>query len=50
MFTSGTILASAWDPSFGQLTSDPAIYGVGLCLGRGTVISMFLVMCVLPEI
>ena len=49
MFTSGTILASA-GTLIGQLTSDPAIYGVGLCIGRGTIISMFLVMCVLPEI
>ncbi len=49
VFTSGTILASA-GTLIGQLTSDPAIYGVGLCIGRGTIISMFLVMCVLPEI
>ena len=41
VFTSGTILASA-GTLIGQLTSDPAIYGVGLCIGRGTIISMFL--------
>mgnify|MGYP005952370051 FL=1 len=33
-----------------KLTSDPAIYGVGVCLGRGTIISMALVMGVLPGI
>ncbi len=49
VFTSGTILASA-GTIISKLTSNPAIYGVGLCIGRGTVISMILVLGVLPEI
>lgn len=49
VFTSGTILSVAGF-LIGKLTSDPAIYGVGVCLGRGTIISMALVMGVLPGI
>lgn len=49
VFTSGTILASA-GTIISKLTSNPAIYGVGLCIGRGTVISMILVLGVLPGI
>ncbi|MDO4315094.1 MAG: MMPL family transporter [Oscillospiraceae bacterium] len=49
VFTSGTILTCA-GTLIGLLTSDAAIYGVGDCLGRGTIISMILVMGVLPEI
>lgn len=49
VFTSGTILASA-GILICKLTSNPAVYGVGLCLGRGTIISMVLVLGVLPEI
>lgn len=33
-----------------MMTTNPAIYCVGLCIGRGTIISMILVMGVLPEI
>lgn len=33
-----------------KLTSDIAIYGVGDSLGRGTILSIILVMGVLPEI
>ena len=36
--------------SIGMLTSDGAICGIGQCLGRGTIISIFLVMFVLPQI
>ena len=32
------------------MTTDPAIYAVGLCIGRGTIISMLLVMGILPGI
>ena len=32
------------------MTSEPVIAGIGESLGRGTVISMFLVMFVLPQI
>ena len=34
----------------GRLSSDPTISSIGTCLGRGTVISIFLVMGVLPQI
>jgi hypothetical protein len=34
----------------GRLTSDGAIYGIGQCLGRGTIISIFITMFVLPQI
>ena len=47
--TSGTILASA-GVLIGFLSSSPAIASIGVCLGRGTIISIFLVMFVLPEI
>lgn len=47
VFTSGTILASA-GTVISKMTSNPAVYGVGLCIGRGTLISMILVLCVLP--
>ncbi len=49
VFTSGTILASA-GTLICFLTSQPVIVGIGECLGRGTVISMFLVLGVLPQI
>lgn len=49
VFTSGSIMASA-GILISKLTSNEAIYGVGLCLGRGTIISMALVLGVLPEI
>lgn len=49
VLTSGTILSCA-GILIGKLTSDTAIYGVGSCIGRGTIISMVLVMGVLPEI
>ena len=32
------------------ITTNPAIYGIGVCLGRGTIISMILVMAILPAI
>lgn len=34
----------------GKMTSDCAIYGIGKCLGRGTIISIFITMFVLPQI
>ena len=33
-----------------KITTDPAIVGIGECLYRGTLISMFLVMFILPQI
>ncbi len=47
--TSGTILSAAGILIY-FLTSEPAITGIGQCLGRGTIISMLLVMGVLPQI
>lgn len=47
--TSGTILASA-GILIGFLSTNPAISSIGICLGRGTLISIFLVMCILPQI
>lgn len=47
--TSGTILAVA-GTLIGGMTSDAAIVGIGQSLGRGTIISILLVMFVLPQI
>ncbi|MBR1478774.1 MAG: MMPL family transporter [Lachnospiraceae bacterium] len=47
--TSGTMMVLAGF-FIGQLSSDGAICGIGQCLGRGTIISIFLVMFVLPQI
>lgn len=47
--TSGTILTAA-GLLIGQLSSNPAISSIGICLGRGTIISILLVMSVLPQI
>ena len=49
VLTSGTILAVA-GTLIGQMTSEAAIAGIGQSLGRGTLISMFLVLFVLPQI
>lgn len=49
IITSGTILAAA-GILIGQLSSDGVISSIGTCLGRGTIISIFLVMGVLPQI
>lgn len=48
IITSGTILASA-GILIGKITSDYAISSIGTCLGRGTIISLILVMGVLPQ-
>lgn len=49
IITSGTMLAVA-GTLIGMMTSDVAIYGIGQCLGRGTIISIFITMFVLPQI
>lgn len=49
IITSGTMMAVA-GMLIGNMTSDCAIYGIGLCLGRGTIISLFITMFVLPQI
>ena len=48
IFTSGTILAVA-GALIGVMTTNPVIAAIGTCLGRGTVISIVLVMAVLPQ-
>lgn len=49
IITSGTMLAVA-GILIGKMTSDGAIFGIGKCLGRGTLISIFITMFVLPQI
>ena len=49
IITSGTMLAVS-GILIGKLTSDGAIYGIGKSLGRGTLISIFITMFVLPQI
>ncbi len=49
IFTSGSILAAAGF-AIGLLSSDPAISSIGICLGRGTLISIILVMGILPQL
>ena len=47
IFTSGTIMASS-GLLIGNLSAQAVISTMGLCLGRGTIISIFLVLFVLP--
>ena len=47
VFTSGTILASA-SMLIGNMSAQPVIAILGTCLGRGTIISIILVLFVLP--
>lgn len=47
--TSGTMLALA-GILIGQMSSDGAVCGIGQCLGRGTIISIIIVMFILPQI
>ena len=47
VFTSGTIMASA-GLLIGNLSAQPVVSTMGACLGRGTIISIFLVLFVLP--
>ena len=49
IITSGAIM-SICGFLIGSMTSEPVIAGIGESLGRGTVISIFLVMFVLPQI
>lgn len=49
IITSGTIMASA-GLLIGMLSSDPAIATLGTCIGRGTIVSIILVMLVLPQL
>ena len=49
IITSGTMLAVA-GILIGKMTSNAAIFGIGKSLGRGTLISLFVTMFVLPQI
>ena len=49
LFTSGSMMILA-GVFIARMTSDPCIAGIGECLGRGTTISVILVMFVLPQI
>lgn len=49
VMTSGVILSSA-GMLISVISTEPSIYTMGLCIGRGTIISVILVLCVLPEI
>ncbi len=49
IFTSGTIMASA-ALLIGNLSTQPVVSIMGNCLGRGTIISILLVLGVLPAI
>ena len=47
VFTSGTIMAAA-GILIGNLSAQPVVSVLGTCLGRGTIISIILVLVVLP--
>ncbi|HIR57430.1 MAG TPA: MMPL family transporter [Candidatus Gallacutalibacter pullicola] len=49
VLTSGSILSAAGF-LIALITTEPAIVGIGECLCRGTLISIFLVMFILPQI
>lgn len=49
VFTSGTMMASA-GLLIGNMSTQPVISIMGNCIGRGTIISIFLVLIVLPSI
>jgi len=49
IFTSGTMMAAA-GLLIGNLSAQPVVSIMGTCIGRGTIISIILVLCVLPSI
>ena len=49
VFTSGTIMASA-GLLIGNMSAQPVVSIMGMCIGRGTIVSIVLVLCVLPAI
>lgn len=49
VFTSGTIMASA-GMLIGNMSAQPVVSIMGTCIGRGTIISIFLVLIILPSI
>ena len=48
IFTSGTIMASA-GLLIGNISTQPVVSIMGMCIGRGTIISMILVLLILPS-
>ncbi|MDO4332440.1 MAG: MMPL family transporter [Eubacteriales bacterium] len=49
VMTSGVIMASS-GLLIGMITTEPVISVLGVCVGRGTVISMVMVMLILPQL
>ena len=49
IFTSGTMMAAA-GLLIGNMSAQPVVSIMGTCIGRGTIISIILVLCVLPSI
>ena len=49
VFTSGTMMASA-GLLIGNMSAQPVVSIMGMCIGRGTIISIILVLFVLPSI
>ena len=49
IFTSGTMMAVA-GLLIGNMSAQPVVSIMGICMGRGTIISMILVLCVLPSV
>lgn len=49
VFTSGSMMAAA-GLLIGNMSAQPVVSIMGTCLGRGTIISIILVLCVLPSI
>jgi len=49
VFTSGSMMASA-GLLIGNMSAQPVVSIMGTCIGRGTIISIILVLCVLPAI
>lgn len=49
VFTSGTIMSSA-GLLIGNMSAQPVVAIMGMCIGRGTIVSMVLVLFVLPSL
>ena len=49
VFTSGIMMAAA-GLLIGNLSAQPVVSIMGMCIGRGTIVSIILVLCVLPSI
>ncbi len=49
VFTSGSMMAAA-GLLIGNMSTQPVVSIMGTCIGRGTIISVILVLCVLPSV